>query len=81
MQMRNFVLYGDILSVQVEIEDKDYTFGVKRKDPKKPYDDTWELKSYCNNAAGERDLKEEQIKEFMEVINPNWNWNIDGFKK
>lgn len=82
MEMRNFILHRDnILSVQVQIGDSDYTFGMKWKNPEKPYDDTWELKSYCNNKTGEKDLTKEQIKEFMDTVNPKVNWNMDDFKK
>jgi hypothetical protein len=81
MEMRNFILHGDILSVQVIINNTDYTFGVKWKNPEKPYDETWELKSYCKNSTGEKDLTKEQLKEFMDTINPNWNWNMADFQK
>ena len=74
--MRNFILHRDILSLHVEINDSEYTFGVKWVPPKKPFDETWELKSYCNNATGTKDLTEEQIKDFMDTINAKWNWNI-----
>ncbi|WP_419955177.1 hypothetical protein ACN6MT_06375 [Neobacillus niacini] len=51
------------------------------KVPKKPYGDTWNLKSYANKLTGEKDLSEEKIAGFLDTINANWNWNMDDFKK
>lgn len=81
MDMRSFILHGDILSVEVKINDSDYRFGVQWKVPKKPYGDTWELKSYANVLTGEKDLSKEKIAEFLDTINANWNWNMDDFGK
>jgi hypothetical protein len=81
MEMRNFILHGDILTFQVKIKDIDYTFSIQWKTPEKPYDETWILKSYCNNLTGEKDLTKEQITEFMDTINPKWNWNMADFQK
>ena len=81
MEMRSFILHRDILSVEVSIDSNDYRFGVQWKAPKKPYDDTWILKSYANKLTGEKDLSEENITEFLNTINANWNWNMDDFKK
>lgn len=81
MEMKDFILHGNILSLQVEINGIDYRFGVRWKIPQKPYDETWELKSYCNVETGEKDLTKEQIKAFMDIINPRWNWNMNDFTK
>jgi len=81
MEMRSFILHRDILSVEVSIDSNNYRFGVQWKAPKKPYDDTWILKSYANKLTGEKDLSEENITEFLNTINANWNWNMDDFKK
>jgi hypothetical protein len=81
MDMRSFILHGDILSVEVSIDGNDYRFGVQWKAPKKPYGDTWKLKSYANKLTGEKDLSEEKIAEFLDTINANWNWNMNDFKK
>ncbi|NMD69389.1 hypothetical protein HHO41_03745 [Bacillus sp. DNRA2] len=81
MDMRSFILHGDILSVEVKINESDYRFGVQWKAPTKPYGDTWVLKSYANVLNGEKDLSEEKIAEFLDSINANWNWNMDDFKK
>lgn len=37
MEMRNFILHQDILSVEVTIDKKDYIIGVQWKTPEKPY--------------------------------------------
>ncbi|KGK90147.1 hypothetical protein [Clostridium sp. HMP27] len=81
MEMSKFILHGDILSLQARIDGTDYRFGVKWKAPQKPYDETWELKSYCNILTGEKNLTEEQIRTFMDTINAKWNWNISDFEK
>ena len=80
MEMRSFILHRDILSVEVSIDSNDYRFGVQWKAPKKPYDDTWILKSYANKKKKKKDLSEEKIAEFLDIINANWNWNMDDFK-
>lgn len=76
MEMKNFILHGDILSVEVRIEKNDYIFGIQWKTPKKAYDDTWILKSYSNKLNGEKDLSKEKINAFLEKVNANWNWHI-----
>ncbi|PMC33884.1 hypothetical protein CJ195_26050 [Bacillus sp. UMB0899] len=81
MDMRNFILHRDILSVEVTIDKKDYIIGVQWKAPEKPYGDTWVLKSYSTKETGNKDLSKEQINEFLKTINANWNWNMDDFKK
>ena len=81
MELSKFILHGDILSLQVRINGADYRFGVKWKETQKPYDETWELKSYCNILTGERNLTEAQIKVFMDTINARWHWNISDFQK
>lgn len=80
MEMRSFILNGDILSVEVSIDDNDYRLAVKWTAPKKPYGDTWILKSYANKLTGKKDLSEEKIAEFLDIINADWNWNMDDFK-
>ena len=80
MEMRNLILQQrDILSIEVRIDDQDYIFGVQWKAPSQPYEDTWILKSYANKLNGAKDLSEEKIKEFLDTINANWNWNINDF--
>ncbi|MDQ6600820.1 hypothetical protein [Bacillus salipaludis] len=79
--MRSFILHGDILSVEVKIDENEYRFGVRWKAPKKPYGDTWILEYYGNKLTGEKDLSKEKIAEFLNTINANWNWNMDDFKK
>jgi hypothetical protein len=81
MEMKNFILHGDILSVEVKIDTIDYRFGIQWKAPEKPYGDTWVLKSYANKLTGEKDLSEEKIAMFLDTINAKWNWNMDDFKK
>jgi hypothetical protein len=81
MEMRNFILHGDILSVEAKINGSDYRLGVQWKVPEKPYDETWVLKSYVNKLTGEKDLSKEQVKEFLDTINVKWNWNVSDFKK
>ncbi|ALF10673.1 hypothetical protein [Parageobacillus thermoglucosidasius] len=70
METSKFILHGDILIMNVKIDDVDYTFGIRWKAPKKPYDETWELVSYVKNSTGEKDLSEEQIKKFIDAVNP-----------
>ena len=81
MEMSKFILRGDILTLQVRIDNEDYRFGVRWKIPKKPYDETWELKSYININTGKSNLKEEQIKLFMDTINAKRNWNLEDTVK
>lgn len=64
MQMRDFILHGDILSVKVKIDGNDYRFGIQWKTPRKPYGNTWILKYYFNKLTGEKDLSDEKITEF-----------------
>lgn len=45
MEMRDFILHRDILSVEVKIDGNNYRFGVRWKTPEKPYGDTWILQS------------------------------------
>ncbi|KYD24997.1 hypothetical protein [Parageobacillus toebii] len=35
---------------------------------------------YAKNTIGEKDLSEEQIKKFMDTVNPKLNWNIADFQ-
>nr|WP_243647034.1 hypothetical protein [Scopulibacillus darangshiensis] len=79
--MKNFILHGDILSVEVKIEDVDYIFGVQWKTPEKPYGETWTLKSYCNKSTGKKDLSKREIEKFMDTINARWNWNMEAYQK
>lgn len=44
-------------------------------------DDIWELESHSNVVTGQKDLIGEQIKAFMDTINPRWNWNMADFQK
>ncbi|BAD76009.1 MULTISPECIES: hypothetical protein [Geobacillus] len=81
MEMSKFILLGDILIMKVKIDGVDYTFSIRWKAPKKPYDETWKLVSYAKNSTGEKDLSEEQIKKFMDTVNPKMNWNIADFQK
>ncbi|ASK64177.1 hypothetical protein CFK37_19500 [Virgibacillus phasianinus] len=81
MDMRNFILHRDILSVEAKINESDYIFGVQWKAPEKPYDETWVLKSYANKLTGEKDLSQEKINGFLDAINAKWNWNVAQFKK
>jgi hypothetical protein len=81
MEMRDFILHRDILSVEVKIDGSDYRFGMRWKAPEKPYGDTWILQSYANKLTGEKDLSKEQIEEFLDTINARWNWNMDDCKK
>ncbi|WJQ15645.1 hypothetical protein QT238_09050 [Geobacillus stearothermophilus] len=81
MEMSKFILLGDILIMKVKIDGVDYTFSIRWKAPKKPYDETWELVSYAKNSTGEKDLSEEQIKKFMDTVNPKMNWNVADFQK
>lgn len=81
MEMRNFILHGDILSVEAKINGRNYILGIQWKAPEKPYDETWVLKSYANKLTGEKDLSKEQIKEFLDTINAKWNWNLSDYKK
>ncbi|HZG61763.1 MAG TPA: hypothetical protein VEY68_15020 [Anoxybacillus sp.] len=67
--------------MKVKMDGVDYTFSVRWKTPEKPYDETWELVSYAKNSTGEKDLSEEQIKKFMDTVNPKMNWNIADFQK
>jgi hypothetical protein len=80
LDMRSFILHGDILSIDVKIDNSKYRFGVQWQKPKKPYDDTWILKSYANTLTGEKDLPKDKIVEFLDTINANWNWNMDDYK-
>ena len=81
MDMSNFILRGDILSLEVRIDGENYRFSVRWSSPKKPYDETWKLISYCNVTTGEKNLSQKQITLFMDTINAKWNWNIEDFKK
>lgn len=76
MEMKNFILHGNILSVEVRIEKKDYIFGIQWKAPETAYADTWVLKSYANKSNGEKDLSKDNIKAFLATVNANWNWHI-----
>jgi hypothetical protein len=80
MEMRSFILHGDILSMEVKIDKSDYRFGVQWKKPKNPYDDTWILKSYANKSTGKKDLLKDKIADFLDTINANWNWNMNDYK-
>ncbi|BDG47273.1 hypothetical protein PspKH34_18340 [Parageobacillus sp. KH3-4] len=40
MEMSKFILHGDILIMKVKIDGGDYTFSIRWKAPKKPYDET-----------------------------------------
>jgi hypothetical protein len=79
MEMKDFILHIDILSVEVQIDGKDYRFSVRWKAPDKPYGETWILQTYANKLTGKKDLSKEQIKGFLETINAKWNWNMDDF--
>lgn len=81
MEMSKFILRGDILTLQVRIDNEDYRFGVRWKIPEKPYDETWKLESYININTGKSNLKEEQIKLFMDTINAKRNWNLEDTVK
>ncbi|AKA72030.1 hypothetical protein [Clostridium scatologenes] len=59
MEMKDFILNGDILSLQVKINGDNYRFLVRWKMPQKPYDETWKLEGYINVVTGEKDLTEE----------------------
>lgn len=81
MEMKNFILNGDILSLQVKIDNSNYRFMVRWKVPKKPYDETWKLEQYINIDTSEKDLTKEKIDKFMDTINAKWNWNIPNSQK
>jgi hypothetical protein len=81
MHMKNFILHGDILTVEVKMGDIDYIISVQWKAPEKPYGETWVLKSYANKLTGEKDLSQEKIDEFMDTINAKWNWNMADFER
>ncbi len=76
MEMRNFILNKDILTVEVTIDQADYLIGVQWLEPEKPFADTWILKSYANKKTGEKDLSDEKISAFLNTINARWNWNV-----
>ncbi|AWI06780.1 hypothetical protein [Clostridium drakei] len=76
MEMKDFILNGDILSLQVKINEDNYRFSVRWKVPQKPYDETWKLEGYINVVTGEKDLTEEQVNKFIDTINARWNWNV-----
>ncbi|WP_404452219.1 hypothetical protein LG329_17965 [Virgibacillus necropolis] len=77
MHMKNFILHGNILIVEVKLNDTDYIIDVQWKEPREPYEETWELKSYSNKSTGAKDLPKEKIDEFLEAINAKWNWHIE----
>ncbi|SHN35633.1 hypothetical protein [Gracilibacillus kekensis] len=77
MQLSNFILHKDILLIHADINGNDYVFTVKWTTIENKKGGTWELKSYLNNSNGKKDLTDNQIEEFLERINPNWDWEKD----
>ncbi len=77
MQLSNFILHKDILLIHADINKNDYIFTVKWRSLKNKKGGEWELKSYLNNSNGKKDLTEKQLEEFINRINPNWDWEED----
>ncbi|WP_163539327.1 hypothetical protein [Gracilibacillus sp. YIM 98692] len=77
MQLSNFILHNDILLIHADIKGFDYIFTVKWATFENKKGGEWELKSYINNSNGQKDLSEEQIQEFIDLINPNWDFEAD----
>lgn len=80
MDMKNFELNGDILTVTVTIDGVGYWFSTRWKAPEKPYGDTWFLETYANQLTGKRDLSQEKITEFLNLINPRKNWDMSYYE-
>ncbi|WP_058307984.1 hypothetical protein [Gracilibacillus massiliensis] len=77
MQLSNFILHKDILLIHADINGNDYVFTVKWTTIENKKGGEWELKSYLNNSNGKKDLTDNQLEEFLERINPNWDWEKD----
>ncbi|WP_018934376.1 MULTISPECIES: hypothetical protein [Gracilibacillus] len=77
MILSNFILHKDILLIHADINGNDYIFTVKWKTIKNKKGGEWELKSYLNNSNGKKDLSEEQLQQFIDRINPQWDWEKD----
>lgn len=77
MKLSNFILHNDILLVHADINGNDYVFTVKWRTFTTKKGGDWELKSYLNNSNGKRDLTEQQLQEFINRINPQWDWDND----
>lgn len=77
MKLRNFILHNDILLIHADINDSDYIFTVKWRTPENKKGGEWELKSYLNNSNGKKDLSDKQLQQFINWINPQWDWEKD----
>ena len=80
MNMKNFVLHGNILLLEVRLNEEDYVMNVKWNSPVEQFCDTWSLVSYCKKTTGEKDLSPNEINDFLKTINANWKWE-PGFHK
>ncbi|WP_208586255.1 hypothetical protein [Gracilibacillus suaedae] len=77
MELSSFILHKDILLIHADINGNDYIFTVKWKTIENKKGGEWELKSYLNNSNGKKDLSEEQLQQFIDRINPQWDWEKD----
>ncbi|MGP4041980.1 hypothetical protein ACTWP4_19060 [Gracilibacillus sp. D59] len=77
MELSNFILHKDILLIHADINGNDYIFTVKWKTIENKKGGEWELKSYLNNSNGKKDLSERQLQQFIDRINPQWDWEKD----
>lgn len=77
MELSDFILHKDILLIHADIDGNDYIFTVKWKSLENKKGGEWELKSYLNNSNGKKDLTQEQLDQFINRINPTWDWEND----
>ncbi|SFM44028.1 hypothetical protein SAMN04487943_11845 [Gracilibacillus orientalis] len=77
MKLSNFILHKDILLIHADINGNDYIFTVKWQTIENKKGGEWELKSYLNNSNGKKDLSEKQLQQFIDQINPQWDWEKD----
>ncbi|SER41116.1 hypothetical protein SAMN04487944_10423 [Gracilibacillus ureilyticus] len=77
MKLTNMILHKEILLIHADINNNDYIFTVKWNTPEHTKGGEWELKSYINNSNGQKDLTSDQIQEFLDQINPKWDWETD----
>ncbi|QGH35388.1 hypothetical protein GI584_15600 [Gracilibacillus salitolerans] len=77
MKLSNFILHKDILLIHADINGNDYIFTVRWRTLENKKGGEWELKSYLNNSNGKKDLSEKQLQQFIDRINPQWDWEKD----
>ncbi|MDX8047413.1 hypothetical protein SH601_15705 [Gracilibacillus sp. S3-1-1] len=77
MRLSNFILHNDILLIHATINNYDYIFTVKWATVSDKMGGEWELKSYINNSTGKKDLSENVLQQFLDQINPQWDWKSD----